>query len=134
MKWLRSFGVGLLAEIATIVLIVLTVTLYKATGARTAAEIATFSGEVGALIGGVGGAVMVFLFARWITRRVPERWVAHGMVVAAGAIVLHLLGLLGAPGGFQPIYAAADLLKVAAGAYAGFVSGRSAERRKAPVA
>jgi hypothetical protein len=134
MRWLKSFGAGVLAELATIALIVATVTLYKATAARTAAEIEAFGGEVGALVGGIGGAVMVFLLARWITRRVPGRHVAHGMVVALGAIALHLIGLLA--GGAQPLAAAAagDLLKLAAGAYAGFISARSAERRKAPTA
>jgi hypothetical protein len=130
MRWLRSFGAGVLAELATIALIVATVTLYKATGVRTAAEIEAFGGEVGALVGGIGGAVLVFLFARWVTGRVPGRYVAHGMVVALGAIALHQIGLLA--GGAQPVAVAVagDLLKLAAGAYAGFISGRTAERRK----
>jgi len=63
-------------------------------------------------------------------RRLESRWVAHGIVVAIGAIVLSVAGSIAGHQGVPAGYVLASILKLIAGAAAGYL----AARRVAPVA
>jgi hypothetical protein len=124
-RWGRAVLAGLLAEVATIALIVAAVTAYRFSGA-SGLSVDAFGARAGAVLGPLGGVVFTFLFARWVVRGLRERAVAHGLVVAAGAIALHVAGAVGAHGGYHAVAAAADALKLAAGALAGYLAQRRA--------
>jgi uncharacterized membrane protein HdeD (DUF308 family) len=71
-------------------------------------------------------AVMPFLFALWVCRRVESRFVLHGALVGVVAFLFYMGLAFRQP---QPVvYKIAHGLKVVGGAAGGFV----ASRRKAP--
>jgi hypothetical protein len=125
-RWLRAAAYGLLAEIATIITIVLVVSLYQYLLARglTKADYTLFGQRVGWIIGPIGGTLYVFVFARRLMTRISSRFVAHGIVVALAAIALSVGGSIAGhrdvPGG----YVLASALKIVAGALAGFLYER----------
>jgi len=127
-RWLRAIGYGLLAEIATIFTIVAVVLLYRYVFARSASEEAfnAFAGQAGALLGVIGGTLYVYLFAHLLMRRLVSRFVAHGVVVGIAAIALSVSGSLIGHQGLQQLYWLASLLKLIAGASAGWVASRRA--------
>jgi len=113
LRWIRALAAGVGAEVLTILTIVLAVKVFHA-NTETA----------GLVLGAGGGIVFTFLMALWAAGGVDNRYVLHGLITAIGAVVVHLIGLAGAPGGFRPIYAIADLCKLIAGAIAGVVVSR----------
>ena len=125
-RWLRAVAYGLLAEVATIITIVVVVVGYKqlvATGLSDA-EYAAFGERVGGLLGLIAGTVFTFLFARMLMRRLAWHFVAHGLVVAVAAIALSVGGSIAGHHGVPAAYLWASGLKLAAGALAGFVYSR----------
>jgi hypothetical protein len=124
--WVRAFSYGLLAEITTIVAIVITVQIYRRMVAPglTDATYAAFDAQAGGVIGVIGGTIFTFVFAHALMSRLINRFIAHGLVVAAGAILLQLAGSLAGHGGFPYMYVVADLLKLGAGWLAGFLAER----------
>lgn len=129
-RWLRAIGYGLLAELATVVAIVVTVTVYRWRVAPTGAEYTAFGERAGAIIGPLGGAVFTFLFAHLLMRKISSRFVAHGVIVAIGAVALSVAGSLAGHGGIPAGYVLASALKFGAGALAGVVYSRSAARKR----
>ena len=124
LRVLRALLFGIGAELLTILSIVLAVMVYRL-GGHTAADIDHFSAQAGLVIGPAGGAIYTFVMAMASLRGVSARFVTHGLLVAAGAVAFHLLGVTHAPGGFQPIYLYADLAKLIAGVLAGIVAART---------
>jgi len=126
-RWLRAIGYGLLAEVATIVTIILVVMAYKYVFARGLSdpEYAAFGQRAGGYIGVVGGAIYTYIFARWLMPRLSSRFSEHGMVVALAAIALSIAGSIAGHQGVPVAYIAASILKIVAGATAGFVYSRS---------
>ena len=126
-RWLRAIGYGLLAEVATIVTIILVVMAYKYVFARGLSdpEYAAFGQRAGGYIGVVGGAIYTYIFARWLMPRLSSRFTEHGMVVALAAIALSIAGSIAGHQGVPVAYIAASILKIVAGATAGFVYSRS---------
>lgn len=127
--WLRAVGYGLLAEITTIVTIIVIVMLHRYVFAvgRTTAEYDAFAARTGAVVGIVGGTLYTFAFARTLMRRVAGRHIAHGIVVAIAAIALSVGGSLAGHRGVPSGYLIASALKLAAGAIAGmFAAAREA--------
>ena len=131
--WLRAIGYGLLAEISTIITIVVVVTLYRYVFVRglTVAEYDTFGERVGALVGIVGGTLYTFLFAQRLMRNVSARFVAHGIVVALTAIALSVGGSIAGHHGVPSGYILASALKLVVGALAGFLAARGGRPRVA---
>src|SRR5438094_1109025 len=122
-----AFFAGVLAEICTIITVLIVIYGHRLfAGAQTQQEMQDFGLRAAAVVGPVFGVVYTFLLALWITRRVKGRYVTHAMLVAAGAIVFHLLGAMGAPGGFRAVYVYADLLKLAGAGLAAFIAGQRA--------
>ena len=115
---------GFLAEFATVLTIILIVMSYRYLFGRGAsdADFAAFGVRTGELVGIVGGTLYTFLFARLLMARLSERFVMHGLVVAATAIAFSvggsILGHHGVPAG----YLLASTLKLAAGVLAGLLA------------
>ena len=126
-RWSRAVGFGLLAEVCTIVTIIAITVLhrYVFTKGLSDADYAAFGERTGMIVGIVGGTIYTLLFARLITRSLVERQVAHGIVVAVGAIALSVGGSLAGHHGLPSGYLLASILKLGAGALAGFLSVRS---------
>jgi uncharacterized membrane protein YdjX (TVP38/TMEM64 family) len=104
------------------------VMIYRYVLAKGLAEssYAAFGESVGAIVGIVGGTLYTFLFARLLMRRLASDFIAHGIVVALGAVALSVAGSLAGHRGLPGAYLLASVLKVGAGALAGFLRARSA--------
>jgi len=126
-SWLRAVGYGLLAEIATILTIVVIVMAYRYAVASglSDAEYAAFGQRVGGIGGIVGGTLYTYLFARLLMQRLTTRFIAHGLVVALTAIAFSIAGSIAGHQGVPAGYLLASVLKLAAGALAGFLYSRS---------
>ncbi len=121
-RWLRAIAYGLLAEIATIVTIIAAVVVhhYVFKPGLSDAEYAAFGAQAGAVLGVLAGTIYVYLFAQFLMRRLTANHVAHGLVVAVAAIALSVGGSLAGHHGVPRAYLLACLLKLIAGAFAGF--------------
>ena len=127
-RWLRAVGYGVLAEICTIITIILVVTIYKFGIARGLPKEAydAFGQKAGGVIGIVGGTLFTYALARLLMRRLSANFVAHGIVVAVGAITVSVLGSIAGHQGVPLGYALASILKLLAGWFAGFQAGKPA--------
>ena len=126
-RWLRAAGYGFLAELATVLTIILIVQAYVRIFARglTDADYTAFGQRVGGIVGIVGGTLYTYLFARLLMRRLSSRFIAHGVVVALTAIAFSIAGSVAGHQGVPADYILASALKLAAGALAGFLYSRS---------
>ena len=120
-------GYGLLAEVCTILTIIAITVLHRYVFAKglSAADYAAFGERTGMIVGIVGGTIYTLLFARLLTRSLADRQVAHGVVVAVAAIALSMGGSLAGHHGLPSGYLLASILKLGAGAVAGFIAARS---------
>lgn len=121
-RWLATLGYGLLAEVCTIITIILISLVYKFGIARglTDAAYEAFNQKMGGVVGIVVGTLFVYLFARVITRRLRGNFVAHGLLVAVTAIVVSVSGSIAGHQGVPSGYILASILKIVAGWFAGF--------------
>jgi hypothetical protein len=126
-RWLRAVGYGLLAEVLTVLTIIATVMAYRFLFARglSDADYAAFGMRTGRTIGTVGGMLFTFFCARQLMPRLTRRFVEHGLVVAVAAIAFSVGGSLAGHRGIPDGYVLASVLKLAAGALAGFIYSRS---------
>jgi len=120
-------GYGLLAEIATIATIITVVMLIKYASFQNLsdAEYASLGQRVGKYIGVYGGAIYTYIFASRLMPKVSSRFSEHGIVVALAATTLSIAGSIAGHQGVPSEYIFATLLKIIAGARAGFVHLRS---------
>ena len=109
----------------TIILIVMSYRYIFAHGASDA-DFAAFGARTGELVGIVGGTLYTFLFARLLMDRLSERFVMHGLVVAATAIAFSVGGSLLGHRGVPAAYLLASTLKLTAGALAGLLAQKRA--------
>jgi len=118
---------GCLAELATVVVIVLTITIHQRLTGAGPAENEAFAASVGGRIGPACGTVFVFFFAIWAasTTGVSPLWAGALSGAVAGALTVP--ALLSAPGPARLVYGLSILLKILAGLAAGAV----VERRRA---
>ena len=130
-RWFRAIGYGLLAEIATIITIILVAKLYRYVFVRglTDSAYAAFDQRVGEIVGIVGGTLYTFLLAQRLMRHVSTRQIAHGVVVALAAVVLSVGGSIAGHQGLPGGYLIATPLKILAGVLAGFLATRTAPSR-----
>jgi hypothetical protein len=122
----RILGFGVLAEVSTIVLIVIVLTLHSRVIAagQPQSVIDAFAAKAGAVIGPVAGTLFTFLAAMFATRPLAGRFRTHGVLVGAVGALLTIPGLLAAAGGMRAIYAASMVAKLIAGWLGGLVSER----------
>jgi hypothetical protein len=120
-------GYGLLAEVLTVLTIIAIVMAYRFLFARglSDADYAAFGALAGKTIGTVGGTLFTYLCARQLMPRLTHRFIEHGLVVAAAAIAASVGGSLAGQHGVPDGYLLASVLKLSAGALAGFVYSRS---------
>jgi hypothetical protein len=125
-RWVRAFLFGILAEVVTIISIIITVFVYKELVARGLSDVeyGKFGVRAGGIVGLSMGTVYVFLLAWPIVRSVTKHRMLHGLVVALGAITLQLAGSLGGHGGLPMAYGYSVILKLAAGVAAGWLAWR----------
>ena len=123
---MSAIGYGLLAEIATIITIVIIVSIYRYGIARglSPEAYAAFGEKVGEVVGIVGGTLFTYLLAHLLMRKLTRNFVAHGIVVAVTAIALSVGGSIAGHGSVPAAYVVASLLKLAAGALAGWQAQR----------
>lgn len=125
-RWIRAALFGLLAELTTIITIILIVTAHSvAAGGPMIDSTSRFATIWGATIGIVGGAFYVYLYARWIGSLVLRSFIAHGIVVAVAAIALHLGSAIGSSEKLDANHLSADALKLLAGTLGGWVASRN---------
>ena len=127
-RWLAALGYGLLAEVSTIVTIILITVTYRFLIARglTDAAYDAFNQKTGGVVGVVGGTLFVYVFARVIALRIGANFVAHGLLVAVTAIVVSVSGSIAGHHGVPSAYILASILKIVAGWFAGFQSQKPA--------
>ena len=126
-RWGRAAGYGFLAELATILTIILIVQVYVRffRSGLTSADFLALGKRVGGIVGPVGGTLYTYFFARLLMRRVATRFVAHGVVVALTAIAFSIAGSIAGHQGVPAAYLLASVLKLAVGTLAGFLYSRS---------
>jgi len=121
-----AVAAGLLAEVCTILAVGIVFLVHRLiAGAQSPQEQQAFMMQAGSIVGTLFGAFFTFVMARWVVRKAKGRYMAHALLVALGAVAIHVLTSLGAPGGYRMIHAFADLLKIAAGAVAVMMGGRA---------
>ncbi len=84
--------------------------------------------RLGGFVGIVGGTLYTYLFARLMMGLLTSRFVAHGVVLALTAIAFSVGGSIIGHHGVPLGYVLASVLKLAAGALAGYL----AAKRSAP--
>jgi hypothetical protein len=126
-RWLRAVSYGFLAELTTVLTIILVVQVYVHFFARglTDADYAALGQRVGGIVGIIGGTLYTYLFARLVMRGLAGRFVAHGIVVGLTAIAFSIAGSIAGHQGVPAGYILASALKLGAGALAGFLYSRS---------
>jgi hypothetical protein len=121
----RALLFGVLAEVLTIITVGIVILGHRViAGGQTDQQLQAFGLRAAAIVGPVFGALYTFVMAFLVVHRVRSRPLAHGLLVALGAIVVHLLGAFGAPGGFRAVYLVADCLKLIAGGLGGLLAQR----------
>ena len=131
-RWLRAVGYGLLAEISTILTIILVTVLYRyvfMSGLRDTAY-PIFNDRVGAVVGIVGGTLFTFLFGRRLMRHLSSSFIAHGVVLALAAIALSVGGSIAGHHDVPRAYILASVLKLGAGVFAGSAYARGLGRNQ----
>jgi hypothetical protein len=108
----RIVGFGLLAEVATGVIIAITLQLFARGDDMTAQRLASI------LRPGLGER-LTYVAALYAARPVPERARQHGILVGVVTSILTVPGMFTAPQGLLPVYFGAVVLKLAAGWAAG---------------
>ena len=122
MKFFVSFLFGLLAEIATGLVIGAGMLITHGSGMPSnPADLPSWV----PIVAIIGGSTFTFLIGFWRATRQPDRQLGHGLSVAAGAIALHVATALGG-GQSLTVLVFADALKLLAGAAAGMAAQRRA--------
>ena len=108
----RIIGFGLLAEVATGLIIFGAMTTF-ARGDDAASQ------RLAAILGPGLGILFTYIAALYAAKPVPERARQHGLLVGVVTSVLTIPGMFAGAAGMLPIYLGAVLLKLAAGWAAG---------------
>jgi hypothetical protein len=123
----RAIGYGLLAEVLTVVIIVIVLQVHaRFIAAGDAGRIADFARRAPAVLGPGVGVIMTFIAAWLAARPLPDRRRAHGVYVGVVTALLTVPGLFAGVPEYRPIYIAAMLGKLIAGYAAGALSERRA--------
>jgi len=128
----RVIVFGVLTEIATILLIVVTITIHASVVAAGKPEsvVIDFAKGAPAVIGPVAGMLFTFVAAKLATRPLTGRFRTHGALVGVVAALVTIPGLVAGDISMLPLYVTANLLKIVAGAAGGALS----EKRRATLA
>jgi hypothetical protein len=127
-RWLRAVGYGFLAEFTTVLTVIVIAQSYAYFFTRGPSDpnYALIGMRVGGIVGVVGGTLYTYLFARLMMGLLTSRFVAHGVVLGLSAIAFSVGGSLIGHHGVPLWYLLASLLKLAAGALAGYLAAKQA--------
>jgi hypothetical protein len=121
----RAIGFGLLAEVLTVVVIVIVLQVHaRLIAAGDAGRIADFAKRAPAVLGPAIGVLFTFIAAWSAARPLPERRRANGLSVGVVTALLTVPGLFAGVPEYRPIYLAAIVAKLIAGYAAGVLSER----------
>jgi hypothetical protein len=121
-RWLRAVGYGFLAEVATIITIILVVAVYRGVNpGLPETDYTAFGERAGGFVGLIAGTAFTFIAARLLLRRLSRRFIEHCLVVATAAIALSVSGSIAGHGGVPALYVLASAAKVAAGVLAAYL-------------
>ena len=125
-RWLRAVWSGFLAEVSTILTVILIVQAYVHLFTRglSDAEYVAIGQRIGGIVGIIAGTLFTYLFARLLMLLLTRRFVEHGLVVALTAIVFSVGGSIAGHHGVPLLYVLASILKLAAGALAGILAAK----------
>ena len=138
-RWLRAVGYGFLAEFVTVLTVIVIVKSYLHFFAPDPSDpgYAAIGMRLGGMVGIVGGTLYTYLFARLMMGLLTSRFVAHGVVLALTAIAFSMSGSLIGHHGLPAWYVVASVLKLAAGALAGYLAAKraplQAARNQSPI-
>lgn len=119
---------GCLAELATVVVIVLTITVHNRLAGGGIAGNSAFAQAAAARLGPAAGTVFVFFFALWASSATPRGALLAGALSGVVAGALTLPALLQASGPARSLYGLSLALKLAAGLAAGAIAERLGRR------
>src|SRR5262245_55047301 len=122
-RWGRIIAAGVLTELSIVVVIGVTIGIYRASSSPTDAELQAFANQVGTYVAVFGVGIAAFCFARWATRMLPTNLVRSGLIVGLIAALLHAGMVAGMMAGGQPFlvaYVVADVMKLVGGALGGY--------------
>jgi hypothetical protein len=123
--WLRAVGYGFLAEFSTVLTVIVIVEAYIHFFAPDPSHLSPVIGErIGGIVGITAGTIYTYLFARLLMLFLAGRFVEHGLVVALTAIVFSVGGSIAGHHSVPLLYVLASILKLAAGALAGFLAAK----------
>lgn len=118
----RVIGYGILAEVATIAVIMLTVTVYSRFIAAGVPD--DFAQRVPAVLGPLGGIVFTLIAAMLASRSLTDRIRLHGALVGVITAALTVPMIFQGSPSDRPLYLAAITLKIVAGVMGGALSER----------
>jgi hypothetical protein len=125
-RWLRAVWSGFLAELSTVLTIILIAEAYVhlfTPDASDPGNAAIFE-QIGGIVGIIAGTLYTYVFARLLMMLLTRRFVEHGVVVALTAIAFSVGGSIAGHHGVPLLYVPASILKLAAGALAGFLAAK----------
>ena len=127
-----SIAAGLLAEVFTIAAVLAVILIHRVIARGESPEATReFMARAPAIVGPACGVIFTFLMSLWVVRRAKGRYMAHALLVAVGAVVVHVLTSLPSPGGYHMVHLVADLLKVVAALAAALLVERRTPGRTA---
>jgi hypothetical protein len=124
----RILAFGVVAEVAVILLIIVTLTLHSRVFAAGQPQevLDAFAERAPAVIGPVAGILFTFIAALYCTRPLEVRHRTHGVLVGVVTTLLTLPDMIMATTAMRPLYLAAMMLKL----IAGLAGGAYSERRQ----
>lgn len=129
MKWGRVAVAVIVGEIVPLLALaaIVAVTMPPDTADETA-----YATRIGAWVGPIGGSLMAFLGALWVSRKLETGHLMHGVAVGLllAAIDLVILAVSGAP--VAALALISNLSKIVFGALGGVAAGRMARLRASP--
>jgi hypothetical protein len=124
-RWGRIIVGAVAVEAGAILLLVLVVALFGPNEARAAEA---YAEKAGAWVGPIGGAILSFLMAFWIARRLSDGQLAHGALLGLFVALVDVALLVAMRAPFAWLFVASDAGKIIAGVLGGFAAARSSRR------
>ncbi|HEY2374998.1 MAG TPA: hypothetical protein VGH98_03395 [Gemmatimonadaceae bacterium] len=120
-----SVAAGFLAEVFTIAVVGIVILGHRLMAPGQSPDVQReFNFRAAYITGPLFGVIFTYVMATWVVRKAKGRYFAHALLVGAGAIVLHVVTTIGAPGGYGLIHGVADFLKLVAAVTAAYVGER----------
>jgi hypothetical protein len=125
-RWGRVVLAAIMSEVAVVVVLLLASAAYLLLGPPLSdAEMNSLGAEIGYYVAPGMGVVAILLAVLWATRPLERRFVAHGMLVGAGSVLLTVAFAFAAPPEHRVMYVVAFALRL----LAGWAGGALAQRR-----